>query len=421
LRQVDQATTQRLAPRWQKWNVQRQRVFGAQDVARSSPLRKVSLASLLLLCRQMHDQQQPPTEEMLHMAGLQRIDYLIFDAATSDCIVAGPAGAWMVDRQGRHVATASGRPVVRLEDLVVLLQNALLARGQFLCAITPTEAGLAQAQQYVAASSGRAVPVGGRRSWLDGFRSALGLQRIEVAGIEANTRVARVIVEADHHMKRVGLGLEPSTERVPNYLERIVRAGEIPERMDVLRWWFTLHPRAVEVWRQGELYAFGKQAVQVLSENELLTRSGQRVPTGRSDPLNEEFARDFTADFDELARRYPIYGDLDNVFRLALVAAIVQQQGFPQRDDFQLADWLRSGEFPVTTARVPAWVESIVNHRQVDRRRFVAAVSGGVRFAAPGVTSLPASSASQAPAWRPAERTGQADPTRSQARSWWWD
>jgi hypothetical protein len=350
---------------------------------------------------------------MMHLAGLERVDYLIFDEQGQDCILAGPADAWKIDGQGRHVANHSGRPVMRLEDLVVLLNNAFSAHGQFLCAITPTQEGLAQAQQYIAESAARPVAAGERGAWLQGLRSALGLQRIEVEGIDADTRVARVIVEADHHMKRIGIGLEPGTDRVDSYLDMLVESRRIPERMDVLRWWFTLSEQAVHAARPGELYEFDAQAVQVLSENELLTRRGERIHTGQSDPLNERFAQDFTADFAEIARRYPIYADLDNIFRLALVAALVRQQGWPEGAAVDLPEWLRSGVVPLATGRAPEWVESVVNHRQVNGRRFVAAVSGGVRFAitAPPLKSATASGASSAADWR----------SNRSADAWWWD
>jgi hypothetical protein len=411
LRQLDRTTTDKLAPRWQQWNLQRQRVFGQQDVARRSALRKVSLLRLLAACPAKHAQPQPPDDAMLHLAGLERIDYLIYDKEAADWILAGPADAWKIDRNGRHVANHSGRPVLRLEDLVVLLSNAYFAKGQFLCAITPTQEGLVQAQQFIARSADRPVAVGRRDAWLQGFRSALGLQRIEVEGIDANTRVSRVIVEADHHMKRIGIGLEPGTDRVDSYLDLLSDSGRLPERMDVLRWWFTLHEQAVRADRPGQLYTFAPQAVQVLSENELLTRHGKRVQTGKSDPLNEQFARDFTEDFAEIARRYPIYADLDNLFRLALVAAIVHQHGSSDPSQIDLAKWLRAEEFVVTTGRAPQWVESVVNYREVNRRRFVAAVSGGVRFAAPALTSLPVTDPQAAPTWRPSQRPD----------TWWWD
>jgi hypothetical protein len=342
---------------------------------------------------------------------------VVFDDA--DCVVAGPAGPWKIDGQGRHVGAQSGRPVVRLEDLIVLLANAMLADGQFVCAITPTQAGLAQAEQYIAQSADRPLPAGAsqRDQWLEGLRSALGLQRITVQGIDATTRVARVIVEADHHMKRIGLGLEPGTDQVPSYLDSIVQSGVIPDQLDVLRWWFTLHPQAVELDPEEQRYTFHRQVVQVLCENELLVR-GQRVHTGQCHPLNRQFARDFTRDFSALARVYPVYADLDNIFRLSLVSAIVRQHGLPGRDTFDLSKWLKEGRLPLNAGRAPTWVESIVNHRQVDRRRFVAAVSGGVRFQPPSIQSLPLSSGRTT-----AQTVGQI-PTmtsdRDQSR-WWWD
>jgi hypothetical protein len=416
LRQLDQAATSKLSLRWQKWNLQRQRDSANHDTARFSPLRKVSLVRLLALCQQMQRDHLTPTDEMLHLAGLEQINYVMFDADRADCVVAGPAGPWKVDRHGRHVGTRSGRPVVRLEDLIVLLNNAFFADGQFLCAITPTPAGLAQAQHFITQSGNRPLPAGAsqRDQWLQGLRSSLGLQRITVEGIDANTRVARVIVEADHHMKCIGIGLEPGTQQVPSYLDGVAEAGVIPEQLDVLRWWFTLHPQAVGVEQAGQLYAFDRQAVQVLSENELLI-DGQRVHTGQSNTLNSQFARDFTRDFRQLARIYPVYADLDNIFRLSLVAAIIRQQGFPSLDEFDLRVWLKAGGLPVTTGRAPMWVESIVNHRQVDRRRFVAAVSGGVRYQAPSVSDLPtATMTEQSTDLRTA-------PPRVDSDRWWWD
>ena len=51
----------------------------------------------------------------------------------------------------------SGRPVVRLDDLVVMLRNAFRGKGQFLCAITPLPENLERTQQYLADWDGRPV------------------------------------------------------------------------------------------------------------------------------------------------------------------------------------------------------------------------------------------------------------------------
>ena len=71
--------------------------------------------------------------------------------------------------------------------------------------------------------------------------------------------------------------------------------------------------------------------MRVLSENEMLAAQGQRVHTGQSDPLNRQFAESFTAHFAELAKKYPVYGELRNMFDLAMAVALIQSEGLAER------------------------------------------------------------------------------------------
>lgn len=379
-----------------------------QELARPSEHRKVSLTRLFAVWQQRAAAGLPPTDEMQHLAGLQRVDFLWWDAELGEVILVGPASRWSPDSQGRLMGQLTQRPVLWLDDFICLLRNARTQKSQFMCAITPTTEGLRQAQQFVTAASRRPIPAGGEANYLRQLGDALGLQKIDVQGLDAGTRAARVLVEADHHMKQIGIGLEPGTDQLSSYLDRIAAEKKIPATLDVLRWWFTLDADAVTQADAGRLYQFPDQVVRVLSENELLTARGERVHTGQSDPLNAEFARDFTQVFPELCQRYPIYADLDNLFRLALVAAIIEQADIAEQTGWSLDPWLDSQQYQVPLARVPTWTPSLVNHRSVDRRRFVAAVSGGVHF--PGVPKMSGEAAANVAMEVP-----------SDAATWWWD
>ncbi len=138
-------TSEQLAPVWKRQSLSLRETLRDQDLARSSPLRKVSLVRLLEAWQQGAAEGLPPTEAMRHLAGLARVDYLVLDEPTGDVILAGPAGPWVVNPEGRTVLAETGRPVLWLDDLVVLLRNAFQRRGQFMCAITPTREGLARA------------------------------------------------------------------------------------------------------------------------------------------------------------------------------------------------------------------------------------------------------------------------------------
>ena len=62
------------------------------------------------------------------------------------------------------------------------------------------------------------------------------------------------------------------------------------------------------------------------SENEHLTAQGKQVHTGESEELTASFARSFTEHFEELAAKYPVYGELRNLFELALVGALIHEE-----------------------------------------------------------------------------------------------
>src|SRR5262249_1749689 len=133
------------------------------------------------------------------------------------------------------------------------------------------------------------------------------------------------------HMKLVGMGLEDGVPGVENYLDSVVDSGQAPSAMSVLRWWFALHYAAIRTSPAGDAYELAGPGVRVLSENEILAAQGQRVHTGQSDPLNQQFADSFTQNFVALSDKYPIYGELRNIFDLALAVALIQNDKLDDR------------------------------------------------------------------------------------------
>jgi len=110
----------------------------------------------------------------------------------------------------------------------------------------------------------------------------------------------------------------------------------------------------------------------------MLTERGDRVHTSRSSALNSQFAHSFTKHFDRLSARYPIYAELRNVFELATVAAIVRSQDLNGKLDCDLAHYLDSERYRPRLGLAPKEVETVMNHRVIDRKHIVVGVSGGV-------------------------------------------
>src|SRR5690606_26386975 len=142
-----------------------------------------------------------------------------------------------------------------------------------------------------------------------------------------------------------------------------------------------------------------------------------RTPTGNSDPAAQQFASDFTHKFATLSQKYPVYGELRNLFDLAVVAALMESS-----DLYTLAGWqpvlfLDSQHLPLPRYRVPAETETIMAHRLAGKGQIVAAASGGVYIDAPEVLKRTEEAAAEARLDYHRERK----PEKLEAGEWWWD
>jgi hypothetical protein len=395
---------------------------GDGDARQNSPLRKISLVRLERQVQLLAEQGRRPTEEMQALAGLERIKYVLVYPDDGDVVLAGPAGDWQSDREGRLVSKQSNRPVVRLDDLVVVLRQ--MMRGgdaRFGCSIMPTQTSLSSVKEFVEQSNKSPLKPGQRDTWLKQLREKLGRQEIDVFGIDPRTHTGLVMVEADYRMKLVGLGLEESVLGVPNYLSMIeVPPGGAPPPMGVLRWWFTLNYDAISASPQHDAFELRGQGVQVQSENEMLTAAGQQVHTGNSDTLNSQFAQNFTTHFSELAKKYPIYAELQNICDLALVCALLHSENLPHKTHWHMMFFGDPRQYQVPLSSAPQTVDTVINHRIVNQTTILVGVSGGVRID-PTAYVKPASLKIDDYGLLKSERTG-AMPKKHEDRSqWWWD
>ena len=390
------------------------------DARRPATLRKISLSRLEREVQLTLAAGEQPDEAMRTLAGLRRIQYVMVYPESRDIVLAGPAGDWRYDDEGRLVAVDTAQPIVQLDDLVVVLRNAFGQEGRFGCSITPKQENLARTRAFLAESAKKPLKPGRRPEWLERLRTTLGQQDIDVYGIDPQSRAAQVLVEADYRMKLVGLGLEDGTLGMTGYLDSIhVEPGHAPPPMSVLRWWFVLNYKAVETTESRNIYHLQGQGAKVLSENEMLTELGKRIHTGKSDQLNSEFAQAFTRHFDALAQKYPVYADLRNIFDLALVAALLRAEDVPSQIDWQMACFLDPQAYRVALGTAPREVPSVINHRVIHKKHIVAGVSGGVTVAP---RPLVREDAIRVNTYGMLDAThGTATPSDVPHRQWWWD
>ncbi len=393
-----------------------------ENARRPSRLRKISLPRLEREVQLYLQSGLSLPEQMQVLAGLERIQYLFVYPEQQDLVLAGPAGPWHPDSEGHLLSDQTGLPVLRLEDLVVVFRHTLQKPdARFGCNITPTEEGLRRLREYLEQRKGRPLRPGEQSKWLAELRSRLGRQKIEVNGLDPHTRTARILVEADYHMKLIGMGLAEGVPGVRSYLDLIeAPKGMAPPPMEVLRWWFTLHYEAVLASPDHLAFALQGQGIRVLSENELLTAEGKRVHTGQAEPTNRLFAKSFTDHLEELARKYPVYGELRNIADLAVLAALIRNERLAEQVGWKAWYFLDPAGYPVAYGPAPTEVESVVNSREFNRRYILAGVSGGV-WINPAELVKPGAVPHDYTGKTEQQHTAACPPANLPLESWWWD
>lgn len=376
------------------------------ETAKGVRLRMVSLPRLERAALRRVLAGQPLSRQMLRFAGLQRIRYVVLFPKTRDLVVAGPA--------------ADDGPSLSLDALIAVLHSQLQGNGKFGCSIEPRAANLAAAAEFATRSSRRAISRGRRERFAEELRQALGLQDITVHGVDPRSHAAHIMVAADYHMKRIGLGMEPGIPEIPAYFDQLELGpdGRLPP-MDLLRWWFTIDYDAIRHNEDHTYFELQGRGARVLCENEFLAAQGQRIHTGTANPLNQEFAASFSRHLSQLALRYPMYRQLQGLFDLAMASALIHREGMAERVEWHPTLLLLSPTPWSMDGPVAKEVASVARCRELNRNTFLTGVSGGVAVdPRPQLDRMGPAQPSEALQAR--ESTRPAQPYEAAPR-WYWD
>ena len=384
------------------------------DLNTYSKLRKVSLVRLEKACLKFADEQKNVSPDMQYLAGLQRIDYVFVFPETQDLVLAGPAEGFATDPTGRAVGITTGRPPLRLDDLIVALR-ALERGGMLGCSIDVRPDNMNQLRRYLAANSYPAASDVAKARFGDMAR-VLGMQDVRIMGIPSESHFASVLVEADYRMKRISMGLESSGIRgLPSHLSMIA-----PGQNTIQRWWFTpLYDTCIRS-DDGLAYQLAGQRAQLLAEEELPTASGNLTKAATTRVSTKRFAQRFTDKFTELADKSPAFAELQNLIDLSIVAALFKKDRLPDKVSWSRSLFLDEARAKFVKYNVPRQVPSAANFR--DAGKVIVGLVGG------GVTIQPLETAGSlefkqdegeavAGARKKSEQIRETDPEHP----WWWD
>ena len=369
-----------------------------------SGLRTISLKALDSALAMTNSRGLLPTSQMVNLAGISHIQYVAIDVANRDVLIAGPAV------QGND----SGFLLEDLRTLAALMNNNTAPLG---CSLDPNNQGIIEAQKFL--SDPNVIGRLGRTPGLvaEQLKAKVGSHSVNIFGIDATSSTALALVDADEHMKRVGLGLDVTSPRIKTYFDHLDRTGKAPTQ-SLIRWWFAYNPASINASAANDLFELPENVVAVMSEQQWVNAQGDRQATGSNDVAADAFAEEMTAKFRQLCATEPAYARLEGIFELGLALQI----SIEASKQASLAEWFPNLAYRDRTSsaapRVPKSVEGVTAWDRLKNGTVVAVISGGVKIE-------PASVGGRAN-WqsnnveRPAALAAAASSNAS-ATQWWWD
>jgi hypothetical protein len=270
-------------------------------------------------------------------------------------------------------------------------------------------------QQYVQQNSGRTSPAGAARRY-ERMGEILGQQDITVFGVAEDSHFAVTLIEADFRMKRISLGVDPSGVRsLRSHLSLLKPNGN-----SIQRWWFTPFYEGLSATDDRTAFQLSGQRVQLMAQEEISTAAGERSDAAFTRASIQEFARMFTAAYPELAARHPLFAELQNLFDLVIIAALLHDQRIPEQVGWEPTLFRERNPELVPVYAVPRHVPSMSTFRRASAGLILGLV-GGVTINPRQVLAQIAAPAHAAQGLETVQRTAATTKPLADARAWWWD
>jgi len=243
----------------------------------------------------------------------------------------------------------------------------------------------------------------------------LGLQTVSVFGVPDDSHFANVLVEADFRMKRISLGVEPSGVRALRSHLSLLK----PNGNSIQRWWFVPFYDALYATEDGTAYHLTGQRAQLLAQEELSSQAGERSDAAFTRATTEQFARMFTERFADLAEQTPVFAQLQNLFDLAVITALLRREELPRQVGWEMQTFRGDASRLLSSYAVPRHVESSSTFRRAGRGMILGLV-GGVTIEPDRLLRRFETQAE--PALRlPGVKNEALSRPAPDAHPWWWD
>jgi len=382
----------------------------APELNQRTEMRKVSLRALeAALTDVLAGNQDRVPDDLVYLAGLQRVQYILVYPEQHDIVLAGPGEGWKFDENGNAVGVTTGLPAVRLDDLLVALRTVEAARTEGISvSIDPTDEGRQRFEAFMKRQTQFSPAV------LKPAAEAIGLQQVTFTGVPTDSHFARVLFAADFRMKQFGMKLDkPPIAELPSYLDMLKAKRQLPGSATP-RWWMACHYEPVSHSGDRLAWEIRGQGVKALTEDEVAAADGTVQGTGRADPIAKQWADLFTKHYPDLAAKDSTMAQLRNLMDLCVVSAVIKREdlaslaggpGFPLLTN-------SDSKFAVGQLPAPKTVEPQCSFLKIGRN-YVITASGGVQIESWEVASKSVVS--------PQLKSVHTQGAPQAGKTWWWN
>lgn len=370
-----------------------------------SPLRIVSLRKLDRALGEIAAGGLRASQELEHLAGLSRIEYVQVDVANEDVLLAGPAtGGRAGAPQGFYLA-----------DLALFVELVSSRTTPFGCSIDPADAGILAAQELLKPVGALKRLAHNPKKFVGQMQNKIGPHHVRIFGMPANSPAAMALVLADEHMKQLGFETAQSPVAIKSYFEHLDRQVDVPAQ-SLVRWWFAFGNEPIRANEGKDRFQLPVRCVALFSEQQWMSLAGLQ-PTGEQDAAADAFAQGMTEGMDQLREAHPAYARLCAMFESALALQLALEANGQHNLHAWFPNLQKYGQAACDPQMEPKSVTGLAAWHKLKQGTVVAVVSGGVLINAKSL-ALPEH-------WQSASTRIELPLSSTRfdgvADHWWWD
>ncbi len=278
----------------------------------------VSLNALAQTAKSSLGQGNPLPMEARNLCGIDQMNGYLVDAEHQDIVLLGRA--------------AEQRPALHYDDLVLMLRSQALNHQFPYCSLDPYPRNILALNKVLAQTPDLSNDHSVRR-YGEQLKKTVGGMQVVVGGVPKQSSISHAMIYSDYIMKQLSLGLRSDSE-MPSMMDRTRLNSEDNEQSGaqgasssgkLARFWFHIDqgdPKFITS-PSADIVNLASAKVVLLTERQMTTADGHLVDAGDDDPQLQTYADLHTAHFQQLARQYPEYASLENLYRLlALIHAM---------------------------------------------------------------------------------------------------